>query len=49
MKPLILAVPKGRIASEFRPLLVAAGVTPEAAFDDPDARQLRFATNHPEL
>lgn len=49
MKPLILAVPKGRIASEFRPLLAAVGVTPEKAFDDENARQLRFATNMPEL
>lgn len=49
MKPLILAVPKGRIAVEFRPLLAKVGVTPESAFDDPNARQLRFKTNLPEL
>jgi len=28
------------------PLLARAGITPEAAFDDADARQLQFATNH---
>lgn len=49
MKPLILAVPKGRIAAEFRPLLAKVGITPEPAFDDPDARQLRFKTNLPEM
>ena len=49
MKPLILAVPKGRIAVEFRPLLAKVGVTPEPAFDNPEARQLRFKTNLPEL
>ena len=43
--PLILAVPKGRILKELRPILSAAGIHPEAAFDDPEARQLRFATN----
>ncbi|MGB4100627.1 MAG: ATP phosphoribosyltransferase [Alphaproteobacteria bacterium] len=49
MKPLILAVPKGRIAAEFRPLLAKVGITPEAAFDDSEARQLRFKTNLPEM
>src|SRR5258706_14104136 len=46
---LILAVPKGRILSEAAPLLVAADIQPEKAFADPDSRQLRFATNHPDL
>jgi len=44
-EPLVLAVPKGRILKELRPLLRAAGIEPEPAFDDPDARQLQFATN----
>ncbi|MEQ8604463.1 MAG: ATP phosphoribosyltransferase [Marivibrio sp.] len=44
-EPLVLAVPKGRILKELRPLLDGVGVEPEAAFDDPDSRQLRFATN----
>jgi ATP phosphoribosyltransferase len=44
--PLILALPKGRILKEVRPLLSAAGLEPEAAFDDDSARQLTFNTNH---
>jgi len=44
--PLILALPKGRILKEVRPLLSAAGLEPEAAFDDDSARQLTFDTNH---
>jgi ATP phosphoribosyltransferase len=47
--PLVLAVPKGRILSELVPLLAKAGVVPEAAFADSEARQLRFATNDPTL
>ncbi|MBV23825.1 MAG: ATP phosphoribosyltransferase [Rhodospirillaceae bacterium] len=31
------------------PLLRRAGIEPEAAFDDPESRQLRFTTNHPNL
>lgn len=46
-EPLVLAVPKGRILKELRPLLDGVGVEPEAAFDDPSSRQLRFATNLP--
>ena len=46
---LILALPKGRILREAAPLLARAGIEPERAFADPDARQLRFATNHPDL
>ncbi|MDX1736936.1 MAG: ATP phosphoribosyltransferase [Alphaproteobacteria bacterium] len=48
-EPLVLAVPKGRILKELRPLMEKAGITPEAAFDDPSARQLSFATNIPHL
>ena len=47
--PLVMALPKGRILDELRPLLDAAGIVPEPAFDDPDSRQLRFATNDPGL
>ncbi len=43
-EPLVLAVPKGRILSELRPVLQRAGVEPEPAFDDPDDRRLRFQT-----
>ena len=46
---LILAVPKGRILGEAVPLLRQAGIAPEAAFEDPDSRLLRFTTNHPGL
>ncbi len=46
---LVLALPKGRILKELAPLLSGAGIEPEAAFDDESARQLRFATNHPNL
>ncbi len=46
---LVLAVPKGRIQKELMPLLAKAGVVPERAFDDPDSRQLQFATNDPGL
>jgi ATP phosphoribosyltransferase len=46
---LVLALPKGRILKEIMPLLRAAGIEPEAAFADPEARQLRFATNRADL
>lgn len=45
----ILAVPKGRIAEELVPLLKQVDIVPEEAFFDPNSRQLRFTTNHPEL
>ncbi len=47
--PLVLALPKGRILKEVMPLVRAAGIEPEAAFDDPASRQLRFATALPGL
>lgn len=43
--PIVLAVPKGRILNELRPMLDAAGIRPEPAFDAEDNRQLRFATD----
>ncbi|MEK9660588.1 MAG: ATP phosphoribosyltransferase [Alphaproteobacteria bacterium] len=46
---LVLALPKGRILDEVMPLLHKAGIEPEAAFDDPHTRQLRFATTDPRL
>ena len=46
---LILALPKGRILKEATPLFARAGIEPEAAFADPEARQLRFTTNHADL
>jgi len=45
---LVLALPRGRILEEVRPLLARAGIVPEAAFDD-DARQLEFATTGGEI
>jgi ATP phosphoribosyltransferase len=45
----VLALPKGRILGELMPLLSRAGIEPEPAFADDNARQLRFATNHREL
>ncbi|NQU60413.1 MAG: ATP phosphoribosyltransferase [Rhodospirillales bacterium] len=42
---LVLALPKGRILSEVMPLVRRAGIEPEAAFDDPTDRRLRFTTN----
>ncbi len=43
--PIILAVPKGRILKELRPLLTRVGIEPEAAFDDERSRALSFSTN----
>jgi ATP phosphoribosyltransferase len=45
----VLALPKGRILREVIPLLAQAGIQPEAAFGDPDDRQLRFRTNRRNL
>ncbi len=46
---LVLALPKGRILSELAPLMRRAGIEPEPAFADEQARQLRFATDDPML
>lgn len=46
---LVLALPNGRILSDVMPLLRRAGIAPEKEFDNPATRQLRFATNDPEL
>jgi len=46
---LILALPKGRILKAITPLLQRAGIEPEDAFFDEDARQLQFATRDPDL
>lgn len=46
---LVLALPKGRILAEAMPVVRAAGIVPEPAFDDADARRLRFATGDPGL
>jgi ATP phosphoribosyltransferase len=44
-----MALPNGRILDEAMPLLRRIGIEPEAAFGDPDSRQLRFATSDPGL
>jgi len=43
-EPLVMALPKGRILAAARPLLAAAGIEPEAEFDDPASRKLKFQT-----
>jgi ATP phosphoribosyltransferase len=46
---LVMALPKGRILAEVLPLVRRAGIEPEAALDDPEARRLRFATNRDDM
>ena len=46
---MVLALPKGRILREVMPLVRAAGIEPEPAFDDPESRLLKFSTNLPQL
>src|ERR1700691_3461583 len=46
---LVLALPKGRIIAEVMPVIRRAGIAIEAAFDEPDSRQLRFKTSDPGL
>jgi len=46
---LVLALSNGRILKEVMPLLRRAGIVPEAEFDDPESRLLRFRTNDPAL
>ncbi|NMM46443.1 ATP phosphoribosyltransferase [Rhodospirillaceae bacterium KN72] len=48
-EPLVLALPKGRILEEVRPILTDVGIQPELAFDDPKSRLLKFKTNIPNL
>ena len=42
VKPLVIALPKGRIQEEVAPLLEKAGIHPEQAFFDDRERQLQF-------
>ena len=48
-EPLVIALPKGRILDEAMPLVRRTGIEPEAAFDDPASRQLKFATHDPNI
>lgn len=49
VRPLVFALPKGRILEEALPLLEQAGVVPESAFFDKASRALSFATNRADL
>ncbi|WP_420833193.1 ATP phosphoribosyltransferase [Pseudemcibacter aquimaris] len=46
---MIMALPKGRILEEVMPIIRAAGIEPEADFDNPKSRKLTFDTNHDHL
>lgn len=48
-KPLIFAVPKGRILDEALPLMARAGVVPDAEFHDKKSRALSFATTRDDM
>lgn len=48
-RPIIFALPKGRILAEALPLLKGAGIEPDAALFDEDNRALSFATARPDL
>ncbi len=45
----ILAVPKGRILKELKPLMKKAGITADPDFYDEDSRALRFRTDDSNL
>lgn len=46
---LILAVPKGRILKELKPLLKGCGIVPSSDFFDDNSRALQFKTNNKNL
>ncbi|ACI99052.1 ATP phosphoribosyltransferase [Rhodospirillum centenum SW] len=46
---LVLALPKGRILDEVRPLLERVGIVPDPDFDNPKSRALRFPTSLPNV
>lgn len=48
-RPVVLALPKGRILRECGPLLARAGIHPEPDYADEDSRHMRFPTDHPDL
>jgi len=48
-RPLIIAIPKGRILEEALPLLARVGIEPEADFHNGKSRALRFATNQADV
>lgn len=48
-RPLVLALPKGRILAECGDLLARAGIEPAPDYADECSRRLRFPTNDPGL
>jgi ATP phosphoribosyltransferase len=48
-RPLVLALPKGRILEEVTPMLAHCGIVPEDEFFRDSSRKLRFATSRPDL
>jgi ATP phosphoribosyltransferase len=48
-QPIILALPKGRILEELKPVLQKVGIVPEADFENSSSRKLQFDTNIPGL
>jgi len=48
-RPLIFAVPKGRILEEALPVMACAGVVPEAEFHDKKSRALSFACENSDM
>ncbi|GFZ77232.1 ATP phosphoribosyltransferase [Elstera cyanobacteriorum] len=48
-RPLVLALPKGRILDEVMPVLARIGIEPEPEFLRDSSRKLRFETNIPGL
>lgn len=46
---IVFALPKGRILKEALPLLLAAGIEPEAAFSDDSSRALHFSTSRSDV
>ncbi|KPF93367.1 ATP phosphoribosyltransferase [Novosphingobium sp. AAP83] len=48
-KPLVFAIPKGRILDEALPLLEKAGIVPDADFFNKSSRALSFATNRADV
>ena len=49
IEPMIMALPKGRILKEVMPIIRAAGIEPEADFDNTKSRKLTFDTNFDHL
>lgn len=46
---MIFALPKGRLLKSVLPILDRAGLTADAAIARDESRELKFATNHPDI